>query len=206
MATWPLMKPSKLELNLAKDKRFWPIAGVDEVAVCCYAGPLYAGAVILDYKSSYSDLVRDCKTLNDKQLEIAYKEVIHKARAWSIAKATVREIDTKGTSWAIDQAMKRAVKGLNLKPNCLLIDFRNLSGIHCWQLAEIDGDKKYLCIAAASIVAKYHHDQEMLRLHEKYPQYNWANNKGVFTKDHKERIIKYGLTPHHRKSWCKSFC
>lgn len=198
------MKPAKLELELVKDKRFWPIAGVDEAAVCDYAGPVYAGAVILDYGLKYSDFIRDCKTLNDGQLEKAYKEVIQKVKVWSVGKATVREIDAKGISWAIDHAMKRAVKGLGLKPKCLLIDFRNLSGIHCWQLAEIDGDKKYLCVAAASIVAKYHHDQEMLRLHNKYPQYNWARNKGFFNKDHEERIIKYGLTPHHRISWCQA--
>jgi ribonuclease HII len=198
------MKPSKLELELLKDKKFQPVAGVDEVAVCCYAGPVYAAAVILDYNFKYSELIRDCKTLRDGQLKEAYKEVIQKARVWSVAKATVREIDAKGTSWAIDQAMKRAVKGLSLKPNCLLIDFRNLSGIHCWQLAEIDADQKYLCVAAASIIAKYHHDQEMLRLDKRYPQYNWLHNKGVFTKDHEERIIKYGLSPHHRTSWCQA--
>lgn len=152
------MKPAKLELELAKDKRFWPIVGVDEAAVCDYAGPVYASAVILNYRYKYSNLIRDCKTLNDSQLEKAYKEVVQKARFWSVAKATVREIDTKGISWAIDQAMKRAVKDLSLKPKCLLIDFRNLSGLHCWQLAEIDGDKKYLCIAAVSIIAKYHYD------------------------------------------------
>lgn len=82
------MKPAKLELELAKDKRFWPTAGVDEVAVCCYAGPLYAGAVVLEYRLKYSDLIRDCKTLNDSQLEKAYKEVIQKAKDWFIAKAT----------------------------------------------------------------------------------------------------------------------
>lgn len=102
------MKPIKLELELAKDKRFWPIAGIDEVAVCCYAGPVYAAAVILDYNLEYSKLIRDCKTLDDCQLKKAYKEVIQKARAWSVAKSTVREIDIRGISWAIDQAMKRA--------------------------------------------------------------------------------------------------
>ncbi len=198
------MKPSKSELVLAKDKRFWPIAGIDEAAVCCYAGPIYAAAVILDYNLKYSHLIRDCKTLNDCQLKKAYQELIQKARAWSVAKSTVKEIDTKGTSWAIDQAMKRAVKALNLKPNCLLIDFRNLSGIYCWQLAEIDADQKYLCVAAASIIAKYHHDQEMLKLHKKYPQYNWLHNKGIFTKNHEEKIIKNGLSPHHRISWCQA--
>ncbi len=198
------MRPAKLELELAKDKKFRPIAGIDEAAVCDYAGPVYAAAVILDYNFKYSKLIRDCKTLNDFQLEKAYKEVIQKAKAWSVSKATVREIDSKGISWAIDQAMKKAVKGLKSKPNCLLIDFRNLSGLHCWQLAEIDADQKYLCVAAASIVAKYHHDQEMLKLHKKYLQYNWLHNKGVFNKDHEERIIKYGLTPHHRRSWCQA--
>ena len=74
------MKHTKLELELAKDKRFWPIAGIDEAAVCCYAGPVYAGAVILGYNLKYSKLIRDCKTLNDSQLEKAYKEVIQKAR------------------------------------------------------------------------------------------------------------------------------
>lgn len=96
------MKPAKLELELVKDKRFWPIAGIDEVAVCCYAGPVYAAAVILDYNFKYSQLIRDCKTLDDCQLKKAYKEIIHKAIAWSVSKATVREIDAKGTSWAID--------------------------------------------------------------------------------------------------------
>lgn len=198
------MNPIKLELELAKDKKFWPIAGVDEVAVCCYAGSTYVAAVILDYNFKYSELIRDCKTLRDSQLKKAYEEIIQKARAWSVAKATPKEIDTKGISWAIDQAMKKAVKGLDLKPNCLLIDFRNLSGIHYWQLAEIDADQRYLCVAAASIIAKYHHDQEMLRLHKKYPQYNWLHNKGIFTKDHEERIIKHGLSPYHRRSWCQA--
>jgi len=75
------MKPTKLELELARDKRFRPIAGVDETAVCDYAGPVYAGAVIMDYSLKYSELIRDCKTLNDGQLEKAYKEVIQKAKA-----------------------------------------------------------------------------------------------------------------------------
>lgn len=81
-----------------------------------------------------------------------------------------------------------------LKPNSLLIDFRNLSGLHCWQLGEIDGDKKYLCVVVASIVAKYHHDQETLRLHNKYPQL-LRNSKDLYLrKVNAKKLSEFLLT------------
>ena len=179
------------------------VGGIDESGICCYAGPIYAACVILDPKQRYSKRIRDCKQLRQIDLVRAYIELINKGAKFGLGKATVREIDRDGTRLAIQRAMRRAYQACRPKPTYLLIDYHYIHGVHIPQWAIPNGDQKFLCVSAASIVAKYHRDRLMEGLHDKYPQYNWYDNKGGFDKGHERRIKKYGLTQHHRRSWCR---
>jgi len=180
------------------------IVGIDESGICCYSGPIYAGAVILDYSKKYSKLITDCKLLSTEQLAKAYKEIKEKAIDWSTAKATVSEIDKFGTAWAIRNAMNRAYKNLKNKPDFAIIDYHNLTYLKIPQLGVPKADLLYKCVSAASIVAKYERDEEMKKCHKEYPEYHWDTNHGDFNKQHRNLIIQYGLTKFHRLSWCQS--
>ena len=176
-------------------------AGCDEAGRGCLAGAVYAAAVILpgDFKN---ELLNDSKQLTEKQ-RYALREVIQReAVAWAVGVVSPEEIDEINILNASFLAMHRAVDGLKLKPQHLLIDgnrFKKYQDVP--HTTVVKGDGKYLSIAAASILAKTYRDDYMKALHEEYPYYDWSSNKGYPTKKHRAAIREYGTTPYHRMTF-----
>ncbi len=173
-------------------------AGCDEAGRGCLAGAVYAAAVILppDFRN---ELLDDSKKLTEQQ-RYALRPVIEKeAVAWAVGVVSPEEIDKINILNASFLAMHRAVERLSVRPQHLLIDgnrFRPYDGIP--HTTVVKGDGKYLSIAAASVLAKTYRDDYMNRLHEEYPAYDWARNKGYPTPKHRAAIACHGTTPYHR--------
>jgi ribonuclease HII len=176
-------------------------AGCDEVGRGCLAGPVIAAAVILptDYANPW---INDSKKLGKKQREDLIEEIKDKALAWQIAEASVAEIDQINILNASFLAMSRAVQGLTLLPEHLLIDGnRWKSSLTIPHTCVIKGDGKYASIAAASILAKVYRDQFMEKLAIEFPHYAWERNAGYPTKAHRSGIEKFGDCIWHRRSF-----
>jgi len=176
-------------------------AGCDEVGRGCLCGPVVAAAVILpsDYANAF---INDSKKLTKSNRTHLVKEIKSAAIAWSIAEATVEEIDRINILQASFLAMSRAIVGLNVQPDHLLIDGNRFkSQLTIPYSCIVKGDGKFASIAAASILAKVYRDDLMEKLALQYPGYGWEKNAGYPTKAHREGIIKLGLTPIHRKSF-----
>lgn len=187
--------------NIYYEKGYTNIAGVDEVGRGPLAGPVCAAAVILP-KGLIIEGVDDSKKLSEKKREKLYDEIIEKALSYSVVFVDPEKIDEINIRQATHLAMQKAVDGLDIKPDFLLVDGNDkipFSGVECDYI--IKGDLKFECIAAASIVAKVTRDRYMLEMDEKYPQYGFAKHKGYGTKLHMEAIREYGLTPLHRRSF-----
>lgn len=176
-------------------------AGLDEAGRGCYAGPVYAAAVILP-----ADF--DCPQLNDsKQLSAAQRNLLRpiietQSLAYAVVAVSHTEIDQTNILKATFTAMHRCIAQLKTKPQLLLIDgnrFSKYPGIP--HRCIVKGDGIYSSIAAASVLAKTYRDEYMSQLHEQYPQYDWQNNKGYGTASHRAAIAKHGLCPYHRKSF-----
>lgn len=176
-------------------------AGCDEAGRGCLAGAVYAAAVILppDFRN---ELLNDSKQLTEKQ-RYALRDVIEReASAWAIGVVSPEEIDKINILNASFLAMHRAIDGLSIRPEHLLIDgnrFNPYPGLP--HTTVVKGDGKYMAIAAASILAKTYRDDYMNRLHEEFPVYDWRHNKGYPTPKHRSAIVEYGTTPYHRKSF-----
>ena len=191
-----------LELeSLAIAKGFKEICGVDEAGRGPLCGPVCAAAVILDPHTEISG-VNDSKKLSEKKREELFDIIKEKAFSYSVAFATVEEIEKYNILEATFMAMNRAIEGLNIKADYALIDGnripRNIK-IPCETV--VKGDAKSLSIAAASILAKVSRDRLLLEYDKKYPQYNFAKHKGYGTKEHIEAIKKHGVCPIHRASF-----
>lgn len=176
-------------------------AGCDEAGRGCLAGPVAAAAVILppDFKN---ELLNDSKQLSERQRNLLRPIIEREALAWCVVMVEPKEIDRINILNASITGMHRAVDGLSIRPEHLLIDgnkFRPYPEIPHTTI--VKGDGKYMSIAAASVLAKTHRDELMLRLAEEYPQYLWSKNKGYPTKDHREAILRHGLTPYHRRTF-----
>ena len=176
-------------------------AGCDEAGRGCLAGPVYAAAVILP-KDFRNKLLTDSKQLSDKQRKELRPLIEKKAIAWAVGIVSVEEIDEINILNASFLAMHRAIDQLTTVPQSLLIDgnrFKKYKEIphHCI----IEGDGKYLSIAAASILAKTYRDDHMDFLHTQFPHYGWESNRAYATRAHREAIEKFGITEHHRKSF-----
>lgn len=176
-------------------------AGCDEAGRGCLAGAVYAAAVILppDFRN---ELLNDSKQLTEKQ-RYALRDVIEReVSAWAIGVVSPEEIDKINILNASFLAMHRAIDGLSIRPEHLLIDgnrFNPYPGLP--HTTVVKGDGKYMAIAAASILAKTYRDDYMNRLHEEFPVYDWSHNKGYPTPKHRSAIVEYGITPYHRKSF-----
>ena len=176
-------------------------AGCDEAGRGCLAGPVYAAAVILPQNFNHP-LLNDSKKLSEKQRNYLRPIIEQEALAWSVAQVGASEIDTINILKASFLAMHKALDGLKIRPTSLLIDgnrfmpYQNIP-FHCM----IKGDGRFLSIAAASVLAKTHRDEEMKVLAKKYPEYAWQKNKGYPTKAHRAAIKAYGATAYHRKSF-----
>ena len=176
-----------------------PLAGVDEVGRGTLAGPVVAAAVILDYKNIPNG-IQDSKKISKKNRELISKDILETSIV-SIGYSTSNEIDKINILKASLLAMKRAVEGLNKKPNIVLIDGNYVPDININAKPIVKGDNKSLSIAAASIVAKVYRDNLMTEYSKKYPGYLWEKNSGYGTKEHLEAIKKLGVTPIHRTSF-----
>ncbi|EKB48282.1 ribonuclease HII [Cecembia lonarensis] len=176
-------------------------AGCDEVGRGCLCGPVVAAAVILpsDYANAF---INDSKKLTKANRIHLVTEIKTAAIAWSIAEASVEEIDQINILNASFLAMTRAIESLNIEPDHLLIDgnrFKSKTDIPYSCI--IKGDGKFASIAAASILAKVYRDDLMEKMAVQFPGYGWEKNFGYPTKAHREGIKKLGLTPIHRKSF-----
>ncbi|MBP7273285.1 MAG: ribonuclease HII [Saprospiraceae bacterium] len=176
-------------------------AGCDEAGRGCLAGPVFAAAVILP-NSYYHPLLNDSKVLSEAARYALRTEIEATAVAYSVAYATVAEIDAINILQATYLAMHRAIAGLSVLPQMLLIDgnrFKPYADIQ--HTCIIKGDAQFYAIAAASILAKTYRDDYMKTLAAQHPTYQWEKNKGYPTVAHRRGILQHGTTVHHRKSF-----
>lgn len=177
------------------------IAGVDEAGRGPLIGSVVAAAVILDPQNPIVGL-NDSKKLSEKKREQLFVEIQQKALAWSIAEASHDEIDELNILNATLLAMQRAVDGLKITPNKVLIDGNKIPKtmtIECE--AVVGGDALHAEISAASILAKVTRDRQLLALDKQYPNYGFAQHKGYPTKAHLQAIEQYGVLAEHRRSY-----
>jgi ribonuclease HII len=176
------------------------MAGVDEAGRGPLMGPVVAAAVILDELNPIKGLA-DSKVLTPLKREKLYDEIRSKALCCSIALATAEEIDTLNILHATMLAMKRAVEGLRLKPNKVLVDGNRLPTLVILSEAIVGGDALVPAISAASILAKVYRDRWCVEFHLEYPQYGFAGHKGYCTTEHLAALRKHGACPQHRRSF-----
>jgi ribonuclease HII len=176
-------------------------AGCDEAGRGCLAGPVFAAAVILP-KNYKHPVLNDSKKLTARQRSHLKDEIMSAALAWSVASVDNNEIDEMNILRASIKAMHLALDGLQKKPQFILVD-----GNRFFPYKNIDfktiikGDGIYFSIAAASVLAKTFRDEYMEKIHSEYPDYGWDRNKGYGTLYHRKAILKYGITPYHRRSF-----
>lgn len=178
-----------------------PEAGVDEAGRGCLAGPVVAAAVILPEDFSHP-LLNDSKKMTEKNRDILQDVIRKEALAFCIAEASAEEIDQINILQATFLAMHRAISGLKLSPAFLLIDgnrFKPYQEIQHQTIVE--GDGKFLHIAAASVLAKTYRDELMKKLHGEFGDYGWDKNKGYGTEIHRKAIESHGITCYHRKTF-----
>ncbi len=176
-------------------------AGCDEAGRGCLAGPVFAAAVILP-KNFRNSILTDSKQLSDKQRKELRPIIEAEAIAWAVGIVSAEEIDEINILRASFEAMHRAIKKLIIIPEHLLIDGNRFNAYkNIPHTCIVEGDAKYLNIAAASILAKTYRDDYMDALHEKFPHYHWIKNKGYGTKQHRAAIMEFGITDHHRKTF-----
>jgi ribonuclease HII len=176
-------------------------AGCDEAGRGCYAGPVFAAAVILP-TSFQHPLLNDSKQLSQPQREEMKAVIEEEAISYGVAMVSEEEIDRINILKASFKAMHLAIDQLRVLPELLLIDGNRFvpygkTQHHCI----IKGDGIYASIAAASVLAKTYRDAYMKQLHEQFPHYNWAKNKGYGTLEHRTAIEQHGICQHHRKSF-----
>ena len=176
-------------------------AGCDEAGRGCLAGSGYAAAVILppDY---HNERLNDSKKLTARQRYALRQDIERDAVAWAVGVVTPQEIDQINILNASILAMHRALDQLQVRPEAIIVDgnrfkpYRDLP-----HTTIVKGDGKYLSIAAASILAKTYRDDEMVRLAQEYPDYDWQHNMGYPTRKHREAIRQHGITPYHRRTF-----
>ena len=190
----------KLEQTVFSWETSGLMAGVDEAGRGPLAGPVVAAAVILDDLNPIKGLA-DSKKLSALRREKLYDEIQAKALCCSIALATVEEIDALNILQATLLAMKRAVEGLRLKPNKVLVDGNRLPTLMMVAEAIVKGDALVPAISAASILAKVYRDRWCAEFHLEYPQYGFAGHKGYGTAGHLAALREHGACPQHRRSF-----
>lgn len=179
------------------------LAGVDEVGRGPIAGPVVACAVIMPADTRAIPGVDDSKRLShDQRVRLAVK-IRERAVAFAIGAASVREIDRINIYQASVLAMRRALGRLGVTPHHVVIDGRAMRTLPIPHTAVVHGDARCFSIACASILAKVTRDLLMTRLGRRYPHYIWDHNAGYTTRDHVAGLTSHGITPHHRKSFCR---
>lgn len=175
--------------------------GTDEAGRGCLAGPVTAAALILP-ESFVNELLNDSKQLSEKNRDLLRPIIEESALCFSVTHIEPTIIDEINILNASIRAMQDSIKKLSTTPNYIIVDgnrFKPVENIP--HSCIVKGDSKYLSIAAASILAKTYRDDYMNRIHEEFPMYNWKQNKGYPTKEHREAIKKYGTTKYHRMSF-----
>lgn len=179
------------------------VAGVDEAGRGPWAGPVVAAAVVLDGARLPIDLtaaIDDSKVLGRGRRERIFAALPAFARI-GVGSASVEEIDRLNILQAALLAMQRAVAGLDVVPDLVLVDGKQVPKLTCPARAVVDGDARSLSIAAASIVAKVHRDKWMADLAVRYPGYGWERNAGYGTAEHRAALVRLGVTSQHRRSF-----
>lgn len=180
-------------------------AGCDEAGRGPLAGPVAAAAVILPEGWNHP-LLNDSKKMSEKNRYLLRETIEREAVAWAVEMVSPEEIDRINILNASFAAMSRAVARLKVVPQMLLIDgnrFRTSLDIPYECI--VKGDATFVSIAAASVLAKTYRDDYMNRIAEEYPAYNWKKNKGYPTREHREAVMRYGLSPYHRLSFSSHF-
>ncbi len=191
--------------NEKREQGYKFVCGIDEAGRGPLAGPVCAAAVILPPDLDFEG-VNDSKKLSEKKREMLYEEITEKAISWSVAFASVNEIEEHNILGATYIAMQRAVESLKVPADFALIDGnRTPPSLKIPSLTVIKGDSKSLSIAAASIIAKVTRDRLLLEYDAIYPQYKFSQHKGYGTKVHIEAIKEFGPCDIHRPSFIKNF-
>lgn len=176
-------------------------AGCDEAGRGCLAGPVFAAAVILPDQFNHP-LLNDSKQLTEHQRNTLRPIIEQEALAWCVGVVTASEIDEINILNASILAMHRALDGLGIRPEAILVDGNRFKPYHdIPSTCIVKGDATYRSIAAASILAKTHRDEFMDRIAAEFPQYAWDKNKGYPTKAHRQAIEQTGPSPYHRMSF-----
>jgi ribonuclease HII len=186
--------------NAARRWGFYRVAGCDEVGRGCLAGPVVAGAVILDPDRHIPGLA-DSKTVPRAERERLYAIITNKALAWSVAAVQPTEIDAINIHRASLEAMRRALLTIVPLPDLVLVDAFRIPDLAIAQRAVLHGDRRCSAIAAASIVAKVTRDREMAAHHEADPRYGYDRHKGYATAEHLAAVARYGYSPLHRRTF-----
>lgn len=177
------------------------VAGTDEAGRGCLAGPVTAAAVILPF-DFYNELLNDSKQLSERKRMLLMPLIKDQAISYGICHISHQEIDQINILNASILGMHRSLDAMNMDPEMIIVDgnkFKPYKKLP--HQCVVKGDGKYLSIAAASVLAKTARDHYMEELDAQYPMYNWRQNKGYPTKEHREAIKKYGLSPYHRTSF-----
>ncbi|SHI29857.1 ribonuclease HII [Parasporobacterium paucivorans] len=180
------------------------LCGIDEAGRGPLAGPVVAGAVILD-KNKEILYLNDSKKLSETKRESLYDEILEKAIAVEIGIVGPEEIDEINILQATYKAMREAVGKLKIQPDVLLNDAVTIPGLACTQVPIIKGDAKSISIAAASIIAKVTRDRIMKEYDYLYPEYGFAGHKGYGTKEHIANLREIGPSPIHRRTFIRNF-
>ena len=176
-------------------------AGTDEAGRGCLSGPVVAAAVILP-KGFKHDLLNDSKQISEKKRMELRPFIEKNALAFGVSFIDQKEVDKLNVLQASITGMHRAINQLNILPEFIIVDgnkFRNYKEIPHKTI--VKGDAKYMSIAAASVLAKTYRDEYMQKIYEEFPMYNWKQNKGYPTKEHRTAIRKFGITKYHRKTF-----
>ncbi len=177
------------------------VAGTDEAGRGCLAGPVTAAAVILPF-DFYNELLNDSKQLSERKRMVLMPLIKDQAISYGICHISHQEIDQINILNASILGMHHSLDALSIDPEMIIVDgtkFKPYKELP--HQCVVKGDGKYLSIAAASVLAKTARDHYMEELDAQYPMYNWRQNKGYPTKEHREAIKKYGLSPYHRTSF-----
>ena len=175
--------------------------GTDEAGRGCLSGPVVAAAVILRDDFEHS-LLNDSKQLTEKQRQQLRPYIEKHAISWAVSYVYQEKIDEINILQSSILAMHKSIQELQVVPEFIIVDgnkfnpFKNIP-----YKTIIKGDAKFMSIAAASVLAKTYRDDYMEKVHEEFPHYNWKQNKGYPTKQHRAAIREFGITPHHRKSF-----
>ena len=179
-------------------------AGCDEAGRGCLAGSVFAAAVILP-PDFHHPLLNDSKQMTERRRNELRQIIEREALAWSVQEVTAERIDQINILNASIEGMNLALKALSTKPEFIVIDGNRFkTDLETPYRTIVKGDGKYANIAAASVLAKTHRDEYMMRLAEEYPMYGWSKNKGYPTREHRLAIREHGLSPYHRLSFNSS--